>query len=199
MKPAYIKWAVWVALAATAPGLFAQPKEGKQAPPPAPHPAGSVAAPKAAAGPPKPAQQQLKAGPPGGPKLDRPVYPLDRWAQMDPAQRQAALAKLPPERRENVQQRLAHWETMPEVQKERVRRVWLLPPDQKKIVREHTEWLQTLPQERRVVLRKETNLLEQMSPEARQAELESPSFNRKFDGVEREHLQKIVSTMSKEE
>ena len=117
---------------------------------------------------------------------------------MSPAQREAAMSKMTPERRENLQKRIAHWESMTEPQKEKARWFAGLPPDQKKIVREHAEWIQQLPEERRVAVRKETNLLQQLSPEAREAELDSPSFSRKFDEEEREHLKKIISTMPKE-
>lgn len=103
-----------------------------------------------------------------------------------------------PERRQILQERLAHWQSLPERQKERARAFYALPADQKRIVREHAEWMKTLPQERRQAIRHQLTLLEQMSPEARQAELDSPSFNRKYDPVEREQLRKMVSTMPRE-
>ena len=172
-KPAYMIWALCVVLAATAPGLFAEGKEGK---PPA-HPAG--AAPKA---------------PP--PSAGRPVYPLDRWAAMNPAQREALMSKMTPERRANLEKRLAKWQSMPEAQKERVRN---LTPAQRQILTAHAQWMQTLPPERRQAIRHQINMFEQMSPEARQAELNSPSFSRKYEPVERDHIQKVVSTMPKDE
>jgi hypothetical protein len=189
-KPVYTVWALWVVFLTAAPGLYPEAKEAKQAHPP-------PAAAKPPAGAPRPAAGG-KPPQPGGGANGRPVYPLDRWAAMSPAQREAAMSKMTPERRENLQKRLDHWAGMSEVQKERAREFAALPPDQKKIVRDHAEWIQTLPQERRQAVRKETNLLQQLSPEARQAELDSPSFGRKFEEEEREHLKKIVSTMPKE-
>jgi len=125
-------------------------------------------------------------------KLDRPQHPLDRWAAMSPAQREAALAKYPPAKQQNIRQRLAKWMDMSEEQKERVRN---LTPEQRRILTTHSQWMQTLPQERRQAVRKQINLFEQMSPEARQAEIESPSFNRRFDVTERDHIKQVVSTM----
>jgi hypothetical protein len=193
-QPVYTLWALWVVFLTASPGLFAEAKDSKQSHPPP--------APKAGAGPPRPAAGKPPQ-PGGGPNASsaangRPVYPLDRWAAMSPAQRDALMAKMTPERRENLQKRIAHWESMPEAQKERAREFAALPPDQKKIVRDHAEWIQQLPQERRMAVRKETNLLQQLSPEARQAEFDSPSFSRKFDDDEREHLKKIISTMPKD-
>jgi hypothetical protein len=177
-KRVYILWALWLVLAATAPELSAQPKEGKPAP-----------APKAGHPPNAPAGAN-------GEKAGRPVYPLDRWASMSPTQRDALMSRMTPERRENLQKRLAHWQTMTEAQKERVRN---LTPEQRQILAAHAKWMESLPQERRQVIRHQVNMFEQMSPEARQAELNSPSFGRKFDAVEREHIQKVVSTMPKDE
>jgi hypothetical protein len=183
-KPAYMTWVLCVVLAAAAPGLFAEGKEGK---PPA-HPA-SAAAPKAP--PPKAGQ-----APGNNPNAGRPVYPLDRWAAMNPAQREALMSKMTPERRANLEKRLAKWQSMPEAQKERVRN---LTPAQRQILTAHAQWMQTLPPERRQAIRHQINMFEQMSPEARQAELNSPSFSRKYDPVERDHIQKVVSTMPKDE
>ena len=139
--------------------------------------------------PPKPERPQ---------KLARPQHPLDRWSAMSPQQRESALAKLPPERRENIEQRLAKWESMTPAQKERARNFAALPVEQKLIVKEHAQWMQTIPQERRQAVRKEINSLQQLSPEARMAEIDSPSFSRRFDTVEREHIGKMLSTLPPE-
>lgn len=187
-KPVYTIWALWVALAVAVPGLFADAKEGNK---------GAQAGPRAHA-PAAPPPPQAGHFPGAGQRADRPVYPLDRWAAMSPAQRDEMMSRMKPERRQNLQERLAHWQSLPEPQKERVRAFFALPPDQKRIVREHAEWMKTLPQPRRQAIRHQLQVFEQMSPEARQAELDSPSFTRRFDPVEREQLRKMVSTMPRE-
>jgi Protein of unknown function (DUF3106) len=130
--------------------------------------------------------------PPKPERAVRPQHPLDRWAAMSPAQRDAALAKLPPERAQNIKARLAKWADMTEEQKDRVRN---LTPEQRQTLTAHAQWMQTLPQERRQAVRKQVNLFQQMSPEARQAEIESPSFTRRFDAAERDHIKQVISTM----
>lgn len=127
--------------------------------------------------------------------MPRQEHPLDRWAAMPPKQREAALAKRPPEKAEELRQRIAKWEAMTSEQKQRARDFFNKPAEQKLIIKEHAEWIQTLPQERRQVIRKEIHSLQSLSPEARQAEIDSPSFNRRFDGTERERITKMVSAM----
>ena len=178
---AYLAGALWVVLVITAPEVLAQGRG--HGPPPKP-PASKLPAPKA---PPSKAPPQ--------PMADRTEHPLDRWAAMPPKQREAELAKRPPEKAEELRKRIANWEKMTPDQKERARHFAALPPDQKRVVREHAAWMQQLPDERRPIVRKEINSLQSLSPEARQAELDSPSFSRKFNADEREHIGKLISTM----
>ena len=114
---------------------------------------------------------------------------------MPPKQREAALSKLPAARAENVKARLAKWENMTPEQKQRAREFAAKPAEQKQIIRDHAQWMKEVPEERQHVIRKEINSLQSLSPEARQAELESPSFSKKFSDGEREHIGKLVSTM----
>ena len=192
-KPVHMSCALWLIFAISAPGvltpqLVAQNKESKPS-------RSGEAGPKAPPAPKSTSPAKPSQGANRGEKIDRPVYPLDRWAAMNPAQREAAMAKMTPERRASLEKRLAHWESMPEAQKERVRN---LTPAQRQILAAHAQWMQTLPQDRRQTIRRQIQMFEQISPEARQAELNSPSFGRKFDAEERDHIQKVVSTMPKE-
>ena len=163
--------AMWVAMVAATPEVFAQTR-------------GSV---------------MPNRVPPVKPeRAVRQEHPLDRWAAMPPKQRDAALGSLArrsPEKAAQLQKRLANWDAMTPTQKERARAFYNKPADQKLLIKEHAEWMQTLPQERRQTIRKEINSLQSLSPEARQAEIESPSFARRFDATERERISKMVSTM----
>ncbi len=133
--------------------------------------------------------------PPKPERVARQQHPLDRWASMPPKQREAALSRLPPARAENVRARLAKWESLTPEQKQRAREFAAKPADQKQIIRDHAQWFQQLAQDRRPAIRREINSLQSLSPEARQAELESPLFAKRFNEDEREHIGKFVSTM----
>ena len=133
--------------------------------------------------------------PPKPERMERPQHPLDRWSSMPPRQRDAALSRLPAEKADSIRTRLAKWEAMTPEQKQRARDYFGKPADQKQIIRDHAHWMQELPQERRPVIRREVQSLQSLSPEARQAELESQSFSKRFNDAEREHISKLVSTM----
>ena len=164
-------WALWVVLVAATPEVLAQARGGvmpNRVPPP------------------KPERAE---------RMERQQHPLDRWAAMPPRQREAALARRPPEKAAELRRRIAGWEAMSPEAKERARRFYNKPEDQKQIVKDHVQWMQTLSQERRPIIRKEIVSLQTLSPEARQAEVEAPSFAKRFNEDEREHIAKLVTTM----
>lgn len=165
---------LWLALAAAlTPQVFAQGRGGvmpNRVPPPKPERAAPL----------------------------RQEHPLDRWAAMPPKQRESAIASMArrnPDRAAALQKRIANWEAMTPQQKERARAFYNKPADQKQIIKEHADWMKTLPVERQQAVRREIGSLQALSPEARQAEIESPSFSRRFDATERERIGKMVSTM----
>ena len=133
--------------------------------------------------------------PPKPERMERPPHPLDRWSSMPPRQRDAALSRLPAEKADNIRNRLAKWDAMTPEQKQRARDYFVKPANEKQIIRDHARWMQALPQERRPVIRREVQSLQSLSPEARQAEMESPSFSKRFSEEERDRIGKLVSTM----
>jgi len=133
--------------------------------------------------------------PPRPERTQTQQHPMDRWTAMPPRQREAALGRLKPERAEKIREQMKKWDEMSPEQKERARRFFNLPPEQKKIINDHAAWMKTIPAERVPMVRKEVNSLQNLSPEARQAEIESPSFNKRFSEEERERIRKLVPTM----
>src|ERR1700750_3254056 len=85
------------------------------------------------------AQAKKAAVLPRPPALPTPV--LQRLAQMTPEQRQKALARLPPDRRERVEQQLARLDE--------------LPPEQKASVIQRYDIFQGLPRDRQASVRAE--------------------------------------------
>ena len=140
---------------------------------------------------PKRAEKLDKAG--GAPRRPGPAagqHPLDYWSSLSPEERQIQLAKLPPERAQQLEKGVDRWSKMTPQQKEVARS---MTPEKRKIMTAHREWLLQQPEERQKAIRKQTQMLQQMSPEARLAELDSQTFKNRFDPAEREHIKKIVS------
>jgi Protein of unknown function (DUF3106) len=120
----------------------------------------------------QPAWAQAKNALPRPPAL--PTRVLERLAQMTPEQRQKALARLPPERRERVEQQL--------------NRLDQLPPDQKAQVLERYDAFQGLPRDRQAAVRAELQALRKMAFARRRARLNSPEFEQTFSPEEQRLL-----------
>jgi hypothetical protein len=129
-----------------------------------------------------PAAAQKKGGPSvprTAPK--RPVRPaqnpareLERFQKMSAADREKELAKLPPERRSQVEQRLQRLDSMPPAQRE------------KQLKR--LEAFQNLSPERRVVVRQEVQNLRNLPADQRKARLSSDEVKKNFSPDEQKLL-----------
>ncbi len=106
------------------------------------------------------AQSKKAAVLPRPPALPTPV--LQRLAQMTPEQRQKALARLAPERRERLEQQLNKLDQ--------------LPPEQKARVLERYDAFQGLPRDRQGAVRAELQALRKMPVRQRRLRLNSPEF-----------------------
>jgi hypothetical protein len=118
------------------------------------------------------AQSKKAAVLPRPPALPTPV--LQRLAQMTPEQRQKALARLPPERRERVEQQLSKLDQ--------------LPPEQKARVLERYDAFQGLPRDRQGAVRAELQALRKMPVPQRRLRLNSPEFEQSFSPEEQRLL-----------
>jgi hypothetical protein len=118
------------------------------------------------------AQSKKAAVLPRPPALPTPV--LQRLAQMTPEQRQKALARLSPERRERVEQQLDKLDQ--------------LPPEQKARVLERYDAFQGLPRDRQGAVRAELQALRKMPVRQRRLRLNSPEFEQAFSPEEQRLL-----------
>ena len=106
--------------------------------------------------------------------LGIPGRDLERFARMSPEERQEQLAKLPPERRRQIERRL-----------ERFRN---LPPGQREELEQRLEAFRSLPQARQLAVRGELLNLRRMSPAERRARLDSPEVRQYFSPEEQRLL-----------
>lgn len=128
------------------------------------------------------AQQALNA-----PKLPGGLT-LQRLAQMTPEERAAALADLPPARRQSIEQKVQNYANLtPEQQQlyqNEAERLRALPPDKREDVRESLREFRQTPQPRRAVLRREMNRLAAMPEEQRSVYMSRPAFRSRFSEAE---------------
>ena len=135
-----------------------------------------------------------------GPRAHAHRNALDRWNQMTPEQRQRALAKLPPERRKRIQNRIEEFNRLPKEQQQQLRERYhqflQLPPEKQDLVRKEIRQFNQLPDERRQTLTKEFEQLRGMPDAERKSRLDSEDYKNKFSPEERQILQDLSGSLS---
>ena len=116
---------------------------------------------------------------------DQPLAEQERSLRNDPAFRQ-----LPPERQEQLINRLRNFNNRPPEQRqrilERMETFEHLPPGQRQQVRNLYGQMRDLPEDRRMAVRQAARQLSGMSPAGRERMLNSPQFRRRFSPQEQD-------------
>ncbi len=123
-----------------------------------------------------PASAQARRAPKGIPG------PAQRFLNMTPAERERALARLPPERRAQIEQRL--------------NRLAQLPPEQRAELQQRYQAFQSLPRDRQDAVRLELQSLRALPPRLRQRRLSSPGFQREYSPEEQRLLRESMGLPS---
>lgn len=128
----------------------------------------------------------------------RPSRPtvLDRLEQMTPEQRHRVLQKLPPQRRQALQQRLNRYEALPPAERERARQQYRrfreLPPARQEAARHSLQRFRQLPQDRRHTLRQEANRLRAMDDSSRRMRMNSGDFRTRYSTEEQQMVRDLA-------
>jgi hypothetical protein len=121
---------------------------------------------------------------------------VDRFSAMSAEERQKALSRLPPRRRQEIERRLEQYRSMPPEERERLmREAAVITPAQRRAMREGIERMGRLPDERRPVVRQEVARLRRMSAEERKARLVSEPFKNGFNSEERKLIEDISENL----
>lgn len=103
---------------------------------------------------------------------------VQRLLNMTPEEREKALARLPPERRARIEQRL--------------NRLAQLPPEQRAELQQRYQAFQSLPRDRQDAVRLELQSLRALPPRLRQRRLSSPGFQREYSPEEQRLLRESL-------
>src|ERR1700681_2449476 len=103
---------------------------------------------------------------------------VQRLLNMTPEEREKALARLPPERRAQIEQRL--------------NRLAQLPPEQLAELQRRYQAFQSLPRDRQDAVRLELQSLRALPPRLRQRRLASPGFQREYSPEEQRLLRESM-------
>jgi hypothetical protein len=129
----------------------------------------------------------------------RAAKALERLNNMTPEQRERALQKLPPERRERMQRQLDAYNKLSPEQRDRLHRqveaFQQLPPERQDEVRKAFRHYNNLQPERQTIVHDELQTLRRLSPDERRARLESDEFHSRFRPGEQKLIENLADVM----
>jgi hypothetical protein len=127
---------------------------------------------------------------------------LERLERMTPDERSKALANLPAQRRQEIEQKLEQFDRLPAQERTRIRnqleRMNRLPPEQQNQVRRSIRQFQALPDYRRVLLRRELDRMATMPDEARRAHMNTEEFRNHYSPREQQMIQDLSEILLEE-
>jgi hypothetical protein len=145
----------------------------------------------AIAQPKRPPARPGKMGPP-------PNGMIERLNRMTLEQRQRALDRLPPERREKVERRLENFNALPPEEKDRLREQYQafqkLPPEKQDAIRRSFREFNQLPEDRRPLVRRELMYLRGLSGDERATRFGSDAFKSRYSDTEQQLLQDLANS-----
>ena len=121
----------------------------------------------------------------------REERPLEKLQRMSPEQRHKALEKLPPARRQAIEQRLSQYSRLSPDEKARFDKFRDLPPERQDAVRQAIGSLTNLPPERQQAVRQELRHLRGLSDGDRETHLKSTEFRERLDSGEQKLIQEL--------
>ena len=126
-----------------------------------------------------------------------PHVMIDRLSQMTPEQRQKMLDRLPPDRRERVEEHLKQWEGLSPETREALRRQYSdfqqMSPEKRDAIRSLFKRFSEMPEERRRELHRELGQLRNMPADRRAERLSSDQFKSEYNEQEREMLEGLAA------
>ena len=126
------------------------------------------------------------------PRLLNPGNVVQRLLQMTPEQRERAMEKLAPPRREQILRRLQQFDRLPQPERERQLRLGQmfakLPPDRQELVRRQIQAFNQMPGGRRRLVGAAFQRLRRLPDDERQVLLASELFRRRYTQAELQML-----------
>lgn len=156
---------------------------------------------KAAKAPPAPkAAPAPKGGTPKmGPGMRNPASPAVRLYQLNPAERERALEKLPPKQQEAIRNNLKWFDGLPKDQQamvlKRDERFAALSPAERRAIQQQLQALNHLPPERSRAVRQALRRLQGLPDERRLELLNRPAFRNRFSPEELQMMEKLSEVM----
>jgi len=124
---------------------------------------------------------------------------LERLERMTPEQRSKALANLPPQRRQEIEQKLDEFDRLPPEERMRnlnqLERMNSLPPQRQNQVRRSLRQFQDLPDDRKLLVRQELDRMAAMPDDARRAYMNAEEFRNRYTPNEQQMMQNLAEIL----
>ena len=121
---------------------------------------------------------------------------VERLLAMPPEQRDRVLEKLPTKQQENLRRRFDQFDKLPPEERARRIEMWKrfesLPAEKRAVLTGQMQAFRDLPEDRLAVMRPALNRLSRMTPEERQARLNSEAFKNRFSPAELKMLSDLA-------
>jgi hypothetical protein len=144
--------------------------------------------------------QKLPPPPMGGVRAARQGALIERWNQMPPEERRRALDRLPPERRQKIEEQLERYQNLSPEQRQQLRfRAEMfnqLPPERQDVARRLFRQFNQLPPDRQGLLREEFRTLRALPDEDRRNRIESDDFRGRFNPREQRFLRGFADLLN---
>ena len=118
--------------------------------------------------------------------------PIEEFETLPPDQQQKALNRLPPEQRQQLEERLRRFNALPPEQQQTLKtlynRLHQLPPQRQEAVRKAINKFSQEPPIRQQAMRDELRKMGSLSQDQRQTEMSSPDFRSRFNKKEQDTL-----------
>ena len=129
-----------------------------------------------------------------------PAPLVEKLSRMTPAQRQRALSKLPPERRDKIEKELDDYNHLSQRERQqlfdRYRNFQELPPQKQEAMRRAFRRLGAVPEDRRVILREEVQRMAGLPDADRRARFNSDEFRNKYSPQEQQLLREFNGALN---
>ena len=124
---------------------------------------------------------------------------IERLNRMSPAERRKMLDRMPPERREILEQRIGNLNKINPEARERLKRDYehfqQLPPEKQTELRQTLRQIAELPEDRRKQVRGAVNHLRRQTPEVQQKRIASQGFESRFNEDERKLVKDALAML----
>jgi hypothetical protein len=131
----------------------------------------------------------------GGVRLT-PNPQVERLLAMPPEQRDRVLEKLPSNQQTALRKRFEQFDKLPPEERAHRIEMWKkfesLTPEKRELVTKQMSAVSALPEDRGVMVKRALNNLSRLTPEERQARLNSPAFKERFSPEEHQMISDLV-------